>query len=423
MKKQNNIFLGLLFLGFLYSSNSVAQQKKLTLEEAKSTAIEYNKKLKQSNLNVQAATASLKSAKAGAKPTLDANLMGIYLSDPINTLLPEFQASGNLAATQVIYAGGKIQNGKKIATSALDLQLAQKELTEDQVLLQVESTYWTIVNLKEKKVVAQKYAELLKKLHTSLKNSFDAGLTYKNDLLKVEVKQNEAELNILRLEDAITMAKLSLAQTLGTPADALEVEENLIENEFTIASNEVSVNNRPEIQMLTKAVEIQELKTEILKGDRRPTVVLGAYGVTAVGKQINFKTRENTMPFFAGMLSVNIPILDWGNRKQKVAEQEFKAEAQKLALSETQEYLELEVKDAQLQLNQSVIAISLAEKSLKQAEENLRLNEDRLYAGTVIGEDVLEAQVLWQGAYSDLIDAKSTYKINEAKYKKAIGSY
>jgi hypothetical protein len=37
--------------------------------------------------------------------------------------------------------------------------------------------------------------------------------------------------------------------------------------------------------------------------------------------------------------------------------------------------------------------------------------------GTVIGKDVLEAQVPWQQAYSNTIDAKAEYKINEATQK------
>ena len=31
--------------------------------------------------------------------------------------------------------------------------------------------------------------------------------------------------------------------------------------------------------------------------------------------------------------------------------------------------------------------------------------------------------VLWQQAYSNVIDAKAEYKVNEARYKKAIGEY
>lgn len=37
-----------------------------------------------------------------------------------------------------------------------------------------------------------------------------------------------------------------------------------------------------------------------------------------------------------------------------------------------------------------------------------------------MGKDVLEAQALWQQAYSTLIDARAEYKIALATYKKAI---
>ena len=83
----------------------------------------------------------------------------------------------------------------------------------------------------------------------------------------------------------------------------------------------------------------------------------------------------------------------------------------------------MEEQNAWLQLNQSVKRINLAKKSLQQAEENLRLNQDRFDAETVVGNDVLEAQVLWQQAYANLIDANTEYKISEAKYKKTIGNY
>lgn len=420
---QNRIIILLLsaiFLGF----NGKAQDKKLSLQEAKSLALEHNKKLQQAQKELEAANAGLAAAKAGGKPTLDASAMGIYLSGPLNTLLPELQASATLSVSQVIYAGGKIQTSKKLASSAFDLQVAQKALTEDEVLLQVETTYWNIVNLKEKNVLASKYLNLLTTLRTTLKNSFDAGLTYKNDLLKVEVKQNEAELNLTKVKDGLTMAKLSLAQLLYMQNDTFDVSENtIVKNVAALPAENSSTEVRPEIVMLGKAVEMQDLQTELLRGDQRPTLALGGYGVSAFGKHINFNNGNNTLPFFAGVVSLNIPILDWGKRRQKVKEQQLRTDAQKLELEETKELISLEVQNARFALSQSVKRISLSEKSVKQAEENLRLNQDRLIAGTVLGEDVLEAQVLWQQAYADLIDAKAEYKINEAKYKKAIGAY
>jgi outer membrane protein TolC len=92
-----------------------------------------------------------------------------------------------------------------------------------------------------------------------------------------------------------------------------------------------------------------------------------------------------------------------------------------MSLDQNKELISLEAQNAYVQLNQSVKNINLSAKSLEQADENLRLANDRFKAGTIVGKDVLEAQVIWQQAYTDIIDAKVDYKINMANYKKAIG--
>lgn len=423
MKKHNKIIV-LFLLAIIGRDNVHAQQRTLSLEELKSIALEKNKKLHQAQKKIGAAEAAFASAVAGEKPTLGASVTGIYLSNPINTLLPEFQVGGVLSAQQVLYAGGKIQNAKKIAQSAVGLQHAQRDLTEDQVILSVETAFWEIVNLKEKNILAEEYVRLLTALQKQLKNAFEAGITYKNDLLKVEVQRNEAELNLTKARDGLTMTKLSLAQIIGSENIEFDiVNDSTFDYSLPGVTGEFSVEKRPEIALMHEAVKIQELKTDLLKGDRRPTVALQAYGLTALGKRINFKDGGNDLQAFVGMVSVSIPIFDWGGRKQKVKEQQYNAEAQKIELEETKELLGLEVQNAWLQLQQSVKRIALTQKSLTQAVENLRLNQDRFEAGTVLGDDVLEAQVLWQKANAEVIDAKAEYQINQAKYKKAIGQY
>jgi outer membrane protein TolC len=91
-------------------------------------------------------------------------------------------------------------------------------------------------------------------------------------------------------------------------------------------------------------------------------------------------------------------------------------------LQETKEKISLEVQQAYLQLNESAKRVELSGASLEQAEENLRLSNDRLKAGTITGQDVLEAQTIWQQAFSNIIDAKTAYRINEAGLYKALGT-
>lgn len=124
---------------------------------------------------------------------------------------------------------------------------------------------------------------------------------------------------------------------------------------------------------------------------------------------------------YYALASVSVPIFDWGKNAKKVKEQNLKIQAKQIQMDETKELISLQVQNAYLQLNQSVKKIHLSELSLQQAGENLRLANDRYKAGTITGKDVLEAQAIWQQSYSNIIDAKVEYKINEAGYKKAIG--
>ena len=337
--KAYTYILSLVFLMVFIPFQKTSAQEILSLESAKTMALTNNKKIKKATQTIEAAKAAKASVYASDKPFVDASVMGLHVGDPLSTLLPEFNANASLGVTQVIYAGGKINTAKKLSNTAVNLYTSQKELTDSEVLLDVETTYWQLVNVKGKVTLATKYKSLLTELLKDLTNLFDAGIIYKNDVLQVQVQLNQAELDLSEV------------------------------------SKTTAIENRPEIKMLKNAVEIEELQTKIINADRKPTVALNVSGIYANGKQINFSDGSNDMTSYYGLLSVNIPVFDWGSRKQKVKEQ------------------------------------------------NLRLNEDRFEAGTVIGKDVLEAQVLWQQAYSGVIDAKAMYKISEANYKKVVGEF
>lgn len=406
-----------------------AQAPVLTLEECRRLALEQNKKMKVAKYRIDASKAALQAANANAYPSLDASLMGIYLGKPIggamDGMIPEAIASGTVTATQAIYAGGKVRTGKAAAGKIVEIQEEQRQLTASEVLLNVEKAYWQIVQVNEKIVLANKYRDMLQALREELQNSFDAGMIYKNDLLRVEVNLNEAVLNIIKAQDGLVMAKLNLAQITGNPGNTtFELADSVTGNfsEQTAVTLAETAEKRPEIRLLKKSIEAEELQRNLLKGDRLPTIGLSASGLASAGKGVNFTNGKDFLGSWYGVASISIPVFDWGKRNAKVREQSFKIAQQQQQLDETKEMINLEVQQAYLVLNQSVRNIQLSQLSLQQADENLKLANDRFKAGTITGKDVQEAQAIWQQAYSGMIDAKVAYKVNEAAYKKAIGS-
>jgi len=402
-----------------------AAQKSLSLTEARQMALEQNKKIKSAQFNIEAAKAVRDGINGADKPKIDGSVASFYFGKPLNALLPEYGISPSVMVQQAIYAGGKIKLGKQAADKGIEIYQEQKVLTETEVLLNVEKAYWQVVSVSEKITLANQFKSLLNSLLKELTNSFDAGMIYKNDILRVQVQLNDAELNLSKAKDGLVMSKLSLAQTIGIPGNTeISLSDSVVGSFDPLATNGFmnAAENRSEIRLLKKALEAQLLQQKLFKADFKPTVGLLASGFARAGPKMNPANGNNFISSYYGLVSVNIPIYDWGQKASKVKEQSFKINAQQVQLEETKELISLESQNAYLQLNQSARRIDLSTVSVQQAEENLRLSNDRFKAGTVTGQDVLEAQTLWQQARSNVIDAKVEYKVNEATYKKTIGS-
>lgn len=395
----------------------------LTLDECLKKALENNKKLKAAQYQVDAAKAASDAATLNNRPSIDGSVMGIYLGNPLDKLLPAVQGSASVTITQPLYAGGKIKLGKEAAEKVVELYQDQKVLTETEVHLAVETAWWQIVRMKAQVTLADKYIELLRGLQKDLKNSYEAGLSYKNDLLRVEVNLNESELNKTKANDGLLMSKLQLAQLIGaTGVAGFDIADSIMNEVGGIPQYSLdSIAVRPEITVLQKGIEVETIQTKLIKAQMKPTLGASLSALGAGGKQINFTNGKDLLFTHYGLISLSVPLFDWGKNSKKVKEQSLKIKAQETRLEETKELIALEVQQALLALNQSVKNIHLSSLSLQQAEENLRLANDRFKAGTIVAKDVQEAQAIWQQASTNIINAKVEYMINKARYKKATG--
>jgi outer membrane protein TolC len=413
--------LALLVAGLMASAQS------LSLEDCRKMALAQNRKLQAARLEVEAAQSLKQSVNANAYPSVDGSVLGLYLGEPLggamDGLIPEYTANGSVSVTQPIYAGRKIKNGRRAAAKGVELSEAQQAAATADVLFEVERSYWQVVQAAEKIVLAHRFSAMLQVLHHDLKNSYDAGLIYKNDLLRVEVSLNEAELNSVRAQDAQVLAKLRLAQIIGS-ADS--VYFTLTDTTFAALPDPIAamtnVENRPEIRMLQRALEIETIQGDILRGDRRPTLGVSASGVAAVGPNVNISNGDDFMTTYYGVASISFPIYDWGRKSNKVKEHTLRVSAQKQRLEETKELVSLEIQSAYLQWTQAARKLQTSALSVQQAEENLRLANDRFEAGTITGKDVQEAVLIWEQARNSMVDAHVEWKIHAAAYKKATGA-
>jgi outer membrane protein TolC len=274
--------------------------------------------------------------------------------------------------------------------------------------------------LQEKLSTLNSYEKMLNQLLADVTISVKAGLTQRSDMLKVQLKLNDLKVNKLKLENGINLSERALCQHIGIPYDNAIIlshpdTDNDLPQKYYVESKQ-AVNNRNEYRLLDKAVAAETLQKKLAVGENLPQVALGA---SAFVVNVMDNTNTNAMAF----VTVSVPISDWWGGSHKIKEARFKVEQAKNKLNETAELLGLQVEQAKNEMDETYFQISVAQSSIDQAKENLKVMDDNYKAGVSSMSDLLEAQALYQDALNQHTDALCNYKIKIANYLQATGQH
>ncbi len=451
IKKHKDKVSLFLVIAFTSISGSFVQAQNLSLDSCKHLAIQNNKRIIEAGYDVKTSEEVRKNAFTNYFPQVSASAMAMKSSDYlVKGQIPEmnlpvydgnsanlanptqfayFPATAinmldymNLASVSVslpIYAGGQIRNGNKLAALGEEVSLRQQAMTTTEVLAKTDQLYWNVVALTEKLKTLDSYGELLATLNKDVGNFTKAGLAQRNDLLKVQLKQNELQSNRLKLLNGITLTKRALCQHIGVPYDSTIVFSDKPVNQGILPeqiNSEEAISNRDEYKLLNKATEAEELQLKMTRGELMPQLA-----VTGMAATVDVMNSNITQKI--ALVSLNIPISDWWGGSHKIKQQQVKIEKAKNKLNETSELLALQIEQSRNELSESMDQIKLAEKAVEQAKENLKVTSDNYHSGNIGISDMLEAQALFQSTNENLINSKCTYKIAESKYMQAIGKY
>ena len=277
--------------------------------------------------------------------------------------------------------------------------------------------YWQLVSLREKQKTLAAVEALLGDLHKDADVAVRAGVALRNDQLQVELRQNDIQSQKIKLQNGIDIVKLLLGQYTGITHDFDVIAPDTAQQEHLLPSppEEVAgVRLLPEYQLLGKQVEAAKLQKKMAVGQNLPSV--------AVGAGYNYHNLLNNNRTFAMvMATVSIPISNWWGGSHAINRR--KIEYQK-AIDEQQdksELLQIRMKNAWNSVCESRQQMEIAQRSIEQAKENLRLDRDFYRAGTSRMSDLLEAQLLYQQALDRHIEAYAEHQLKLLEYKQAAG--
>jgi outer membrane protein TolC len=339
------------------------------------------------------------------------------LGNPISISMMKNGTIAGINAVQPVFAGGQIINGNKLAKVGEDISRLQLQLSENEVEKQTEQYYWQLVSLQEKMKTIEAVQALLTDIHKDVDVAVRAGVAMKNDLLQVQLRQNDVESQKLKVQNGINILRLLLAQYCGLHSDNFMVSSSIDSNLVATLQHQEPASallSLPEYQLLNKQVEATKLQKNIEIGKNLPTV--------GVGAGYNYHNLlDNNHSFAMVFATVSVPISDWWGGSHAIKRKKIEQQKAEEQLADNSELLKIRMKNAWNNVEESRQQLQIAQHSIEQAEENLRLNRDYYRAGTSKMSDLLEAQLLYQQSLDRHIDAYADYQNKLLEYRQVTG--
>lgn len=405
-----------------------------TLDDSWAQALLTHPSLRAAQARSDAAASSIDVARAAGRPgiaaeagltlldhtpAMQAELLGQVLQLPVSQ---SRSASYRVAATLPVYTGGRLTQGEAAATSSWEAAQAQVQARRQALKLSVAQAYVEVLRAERGVALAEAQQVRLAAHRQDAQHQLDQGMAGRNDLLAAEVSWSEAHHQTVQARHRLSLAQADYNQWLARPLshpvalDALPAPSETAEPEMLAPLVERAQAERHELVALTREMQALDHQIGSVRSEAAPQM-----GVSAgYGYQQN---RYQVQPgqWFLG-LGVRWQVSDGGTVEHRAAVLQRQHAALQAQRDELMAQIALQVHEAWLALQAARKRLTVTNKAVLQAEENLRIVQDRYGQGLSTHTEVLNAQALRLGSEVREADAQLDAVVAEFRLRHATGA-
>lgn len=450
------VFFLLLGNGVLYGGDTVV----VTLSNAIERALQYNEGILAAKYGVKKAEAGVTIGRAGFFPKITlqgsytrlAELPAIEMEMPLyDTLeLPVFDLTGDMigftyapgiigvetfefpmgetknylarvSLQQPLFTWGKILDGYQITRFNLEAQKEDYKRAKNELTFQVTQFFYTILTLKEFLNLSREAYEQAERHLRVVERRYEAGVASKFDLLRAQVQLSNLEPQFIKSQDALEMATIGFKVLLGLPQGTAvlvigELKYEPVEVELDELIDQALQNN-PEIKALRFRKTMVERAVRVVQKTYLPDLIFSAnydykkplYFENEWGKDWSI-TVALQMPLFTGFETLG-----------KIRQSQATLSQTKHGINFLQQSIDLEARSTWLEMEEAEKIVLSQRDNIRQAEEALRIVEERYTQGLATSLEVMDMQLARNQAKANYLQSLSTYLIAQAKIRKIRG--
>lgn len=412
----------LLLLIFTKPVVAFAQQQAypLTVDDLFRLGIENNLHLKASRIQEIIAGEEEKTAQTSRLPDISIGATAGYigqptifkqgLTNPTHPDMPDWSHNYNVEVTQPLYQGGRIRNSIRRAT--LKRQVASLNTASNQadIKLSLLRQYTDLFSLyKETEVLARNIEESGRRLD-DIRRLWKEGIVTRNDEIRSELQLTNDELALREAKDNITIVSQQLDIQLGLDETLLLLPDTSLLSVQTSLNNcetyiQQAYANFPGLQIARYNTRLAENDVRLTQADYLPSLSVRA------GNTLSRPLSTTMEDVFANnwniALSLSYNLSSLYHNKHKMHEAKQYVDLRHNAEEQLMQEIRIHVRSAYIRHQEAIDRIKALQLSVKQAEENYRIVNNRYLNQLSILTDLLDASSVRLEAELQLTTAQS----------------
>jgi outer membrane protein len=437
--------LGLLPFSVCAVSQQATEPLPLALQHAVTIALEKNPARKMALADTRVASADVREARSVLMPHLNFSETATRGDDPVyvfgsklrqqrfstadfalnqlNTPLPFGNFSTRFAGSWNLFDSFASWHGMSRARQMNEAAAHQLERADQEIVFRVVDAYYGVLLASKQLDVAEHAAKTAQSIMDRSQVRFDSGLVVESDLLTAKVRMASRQQELIRARNNLDLARAQLSTSMGLPMDSLfQPAEALAERALPVpVLQEVekqALANRPDLKRIQSQEAAQQQSVAIAK--------------SSFGPRVNaFAGWEMDNPTFVaggggnnwlGGVEVQFDIFEGGAKRAELSRQRAVADRVGAMKQAATDAVCLEVRRAYYDVDASRQQLEVARAAIAQAQESLRINQDRYDGGLTTITDLLGSEEAARRSQTDYWETVYRFHTSYANLELASGT-
>ncbi len=380
-----------------------------------------SKSLRTQKTGVEAASLAVETARKKKLPDLDVSLSFSYIGNVLLTdrdfsnvqglSSPHYGNTFSLQAQQVVYAGGALDAGIKLAELGKQQAEVGVRLTRHQARFVALGQYLDLYKVDNRMKVYEKNIELTEQLIADIKEKQKQGMALKNDITRYELQLESLKLGLTSLRNNRSILNHQLCNTLGFEQE-VKIQPDTTLSDKTYARDgegywqNASAVSSPLLEQSTLNVSMAKQKEKLAKSEILPKVAFVA--ADNFDGPITFELPpidKNLNVWYVGV-GVKYNLAALYKSKKQIRQAAVETRQAQEAHSVQVEQLNNSVQAAYVQYQQTYVELETQRKSVELARQNYEVMNARYLSQLALVTDMVDASNLKLNAELQEVDAR-----------------